>query len=224
MSNLKLLITIALVGHEEKLQNIYDKYNLLLRTQVQGKGTASSSLLNYFGLADTVKNINISVIPDYLEKDILKEINETLNIENPGTGIVFTIPLTSANKFLLDGFKQKEVMEDTKMNEKKYHLIITILLEGHLEQVMNAAKKMGAQGGTVIRGRGLGNKEAEKLFGFKIEPGRELVLNVVEDSIKNKVMEEITKTVGIKTKGRGIVLSLPVDNAIGIDNENIKID
>jgi len=105
------------------------------------------------------------------------------------------------------------------MNEKKYHLIITIVLEGHLEQVMAAAKRVGAQGGTVIRGRGLGNKEAEKLLGFTIEPGRELVLNVVDESIKNKVMEEITKDVGIKTPGKGIVLSLPVDNAIGIDNE-----
>lgn len=217
--NLKLLFTISLVGHEESLQQIYDEYNIPLRNVIQAKGTASSSLLNYFGLAETVKNINISVIPDYLEKDLLNKINETLNIENPGTGIVFTISLTSANKFLLNGFEQNKVKEKTVMNEKKYHLILTIVLEGHLEQVMSAAKRVGAQGGTVIKGRGLGNKEAEKLFGFKIEPGREIVLNVVEESIKNKVMEEITKVVGIKTPGRGIILSLPVDNAIGIDNE-----
>jgi len=217
--NLKLLFTISLVGHEESLQQIYDEYNIPLRNAIQAKGTASSSLLNYFGLAETVKNINISIIPDYLEKEILNKLNETLNIENPGTGIVFTISLTSANKFLLNGFEQNKVKEKTVMNEKKYHLILTIVLEGHLEQVMSAAKRVGAQGGTVIKGRGLGNKEAEKLFGFQIEPGREIVLNVVEESIKNKVMEEITKVVGIKTPGRGIVLSLPVDNAIGIDNE-----
>lgn len=217
--NLKLLFTISLVGHEESLQQIYDEYNIPLRNAIQAKGTASSSLLNYFGLAETVKNINISIIPDYLEKDLLNKINETLNIENPGTGIVFTISLTSANKFLLNGFEQNKVKEKTVMNEKKYHLILTIVLEGHLEQVMSAAKRVGAQGGTVIKGRGLGNKEAEKLFGFQIEPGREIVLNVVEESIKNKVMEEITKVVGIKTPGRGIILSLPVDNAIGIDNE-----
>lgn len=102
------------------------------------------------------------------------------------------------------------------MDNNKYHLIITIVSEGYLEQVMDAAKKAGAQGGTVIRGRGLGNKEAEKLFGFKLEPGRDLILNVVEDNIKNKVMEEITKAVGIKTSGKGICMSLPVDNAIGI--------
>lgn len=218
MTKLKLLVTISLVGHEEHLKNLYDKYNIALKSVIQAKGTASSSLLNYFGLAETVKNVNLAVIPDYLESTLLNEVNETLNIEHPGTGIVFTISLTGANKFLLDSFEDKET-EVVHMSDKKYHLIITIVLEGYLEQVMAAAKRVGAQGGTVIRGRGLGNKEAEKLFGFAIEPGRELVLNVVEDSIKNKVMEEITKDVGIKTPGRGIVLSIPVDNAIGIDNE-----
>jgi len=85
---------------------------------------------------------------------------------------------------------------------------------------MTAAKKRGATGGTVIRGRGLGNKEALKLFGFEIEPGREVILNVVEEKIKNVVMEEITKEVGIKTPGKGVCLSIPVDNIIGINKEN----
>lgn len=217
MTNLKLLVIITEEGHQKKITKIFDKIDL--KMSIQATGTASSSLLNYFGLAETKKNIFIAVIPDYLEKELLNKVNENLNIENPGTGIVFTISLTSANKFLIDSYENKTIKEQVSMNEKKYHLIITIVLEGHLEQVMAAAKRVGAQGGTVIRGRGLGNKEAVKLFGFEIEPGRDLVLNVVEESIKNKVMEEITKDVGIKTPCKGICLSLPVDNAIGIDNE-----
>ena len=31
-------------------------------------------------------------------------------------------------------------------------------------------------------------------------------------------MEEITKVAGIKTPGKGICISLPVDNVIGISN------
>ena len=102
------------------------------------------------------------------------------------------------------------------MREIKHHLVVTIVLEGNLEQVMVAAKRAGAQGGTVIRGRGLGNKETEKIFGFEIEPGREVVLNVVNNDIKNKVMEEITKTVGINTPGKGICFSMPIDSAVGL--------
>lgn len=219
MARLKLLVTITEEGHEKKIKSIYDKNNIILKIVTYGVGTASSSLLNYFGLAETKKYINLAVIPDYLEMDMLNQINNSLNIERPGTGIVFSISMSGANKFLLDSFENKTTKENVIMNEKKYHLIITIVLEGHLEQVMAAAKRVGAQGGTVIRGRGLGNKEATKLLGFEIEPGREVVLNVVEDSIKTKVMEEITKDVGIKTPCKGICLSIPVDNAIGIDND-----
>jgi len=220
MTRLKLLVTISEERHEKQLTKIYDKNNIGLRTVINASGTATSSLLNYFGLTETQKFVNLAVIPDYLERDILEQIDKDLKIQNPGTGIVFTISISSANKFLLDNFEDKNL--ERSENMKKYHLIITIVLEGNLEQVMASAKKAGALGGTVIRGRGLGSAEATKLFGFEIEPGRELVLNVVEDSIKNKVMEQITKDVGIKTPCKGICLSIPVDTAIGIDNENYE--
>ena len=218
MTRLKLIITILDFSYQDVLKDIYEKFNVNLSMTVQAKGTASSSLLNYFGLSETKKSVNLAVVPDYLELNMLKCIDESLNIKHPGTGIVFSVSLSGANKFLLDGYENSK--ENVSMNERKYHLIITIVLEGHLDKVMSAAKRVGAQGGTVIRGRGLGNKEAIKLFGFEIEPGRDLVLNVVEDSIKNKVMEEITKDVGIKTPCKGICLSIPVDNAIGISSNN----
>lgn len=223
MTKLKLLIIITDDHYENRIKEICIKNNISLKFVTHGSGTASSSLLDYFGLAETKKQIHLAIIPDYLEDKILKQINRILNIEHPGNGIAFSISLSSANKFLLDSFEDRETEKENEiMNEKKYHLIITIVLEGHLEQVMSAAKRMGAQGGTVIKGRGLGNKNSVKLFGFEIEPGREVVLNVVDHEIKNKVMEEITKTVGIKTPGKGICISLPVDSAIGINDKNIE--
>ena len=215
---MKLLFTICNDGYEEELKEIYRKYNISLNTVTYGFGTASPSILDYFGLVETKKNINLAVIPHYFEEQILQQINKCLNINSPGTGIAFTISISSTNKFLVDSFDNKELEEEKTMSdERKFHLIITIVLEGHLNKVMDAAKRAGAQGGTVIRGRGLGNKEAVKMFGFEIEPGRELVLNIVNSEIKNKVMEEITKDVGIKTPGKGVCIAIPVDNAIGIN-------
>lgn len=216
MTKLKLIVTILDFSYQDILKIIYDKNNININMVIQAKGTASSSLLNYFGLSETKKIVNLAIIPDYLELNLLNEIDKNLNIKHPGTGIVFSIPLSGANKFLLDEYKENS-KENVNMNERKYHLVITIVLEGHLDKVMSAAKRVGAQGGTIIRGRGLGNKEATKLFGFEVEPGRDIILNVVEDSIKNRVMEEITKDVGIKTPCKGICLSIPVDNAIGIN-------
>ncbi len=219
MTKLKLLFTISGEECEEQLKDIYRKNNIKIKTVTYGSGTASPSLLDYFGLAETKKHINLAIIPDYIEDKILHQINKKLHLDSLGKGISFTVSIVSANKFLVDGFDTMESEEkgDNMKDDKKYYLIITIVLEGHLNQVMDAAKRVGARGGTVIRGRGLGNKEVVKLFGFEIEPGRELVLNIVEDVIKNKVMEEITKEVGIKTAGKGICIALPVDEVVGMN-------
>ena len=97
----------------------------------------------------------------------------------------------------------------------KYYLIITIVLEGYLNKVMDAAKRAGSNGGTVIKGRSLRNSNSGKILGFEIEPEKEIVLTVVEEKNKAKIMEEITKEVGIKTPGMGICFSMPIDNALG---------
>ena len=102
-------------------------------------------------------------------------------------------------------------------NKVKYHLVITIVSEGYLEQVMKAAKRAGSSGGTALKGRGLSDNRPAKILGFNIEPEKDIVLNIVSEKDKNKVMEAITKEVGIKTRGRGVCISLPVEDAIGFD-------
>lgn len=219
MVNIKLLFVILDNNRDSKVKNILDKNNIGLKISTHGIGTASPSVLDYFGLIETRKDIYMAVIPDYLEKKILNQLNKEFKIEHPGAGIAFTIPISSSNRYISMAFEKGSIDKEVEKMEckKKYHLIITIVLEGHLEQVMNAAKRMGATGGTVIRGRGLGNKDAVKLFGFEIEPGRELVLNVVTEDIKNKVMEEITKEIGLKTEGKGICIALPIDATVGFN-------
>lgn len=218
MTKLKLLVTILDEDYDSEIKEVYDNNGVLVRFVTHGFGTASSSLLDYFGLIETKKHIHLAVIPDYLEQSIIKEIDKELCLNEPGTGIIFSLSLKSANRFLLDGFNKNENIEVVEVMEekKKYYLVITIAMEGHLEQIMSAAKRVGAHGGTVIRGRGLGDKDAVKFFGFEIEPGRELILNIVDGEIKNKVMEEITKEVGVKTSGKGVCLALPVDSVMGM--------
>lgn len=217
MVNIKLLFVILDDGFDKTIKSIFNKYDINVKIVTYGMGTASPSLLDYFGLIETRKNIYIGVIPSYSQEKILNHLNKEFNIDNPGTGIAFTVPISSSNRYLSMVFEddKKEKEKAIMGSDEKYHLIITIVLEGHLEQVMNAAKRVGATGGTVIRGRGLGNKEAVKFLGLELEPGREVVLNIVVEKIKTKVMEEITKAVGIKTKGKGVCISLPVDAAIG---------
>lgn len=221
MINIKLLLVILDEGYDKKLNNLLNKFKISFKTVSNASGTASSSLLEYFGLTETKKELFLSIIPDYLGVKILDRIKKEFNLGKEGTGIAFIVPISSSNKFLSEEYrKENPERRNSIMQEKennKYHLIISIVLEGYLEQVMSAAKKAGCFGGTVINGRGLGSKNSKKFFGFNIEPGREIIINVVSENDKNRVMEEITKEVGMKTKGKGICFSLPIEEVIGLE-------
>ena len=102
--------------------------------------------------------------------------------------------------------------------DRKYDLVITIINHGDADIVMEAAKEAGAKGGTVLTARSLGTKEAAKFFGISIQEEKEIVLIVVEKEMRKDIMKEIYKVAGLNTKSRGISLSLPIDDVIGISS------
>lgn len=217
MDNLSLMVMIFNKNLEKKykfiLQRNRIKYNVLL----YGTGTASSSVLEYFGLNEIRRDIVLSILPYNLSKYVLKQLDQKLSMSEPGNGIAFTLPLSSSTKNMKDAYKSYDV-EDTYMEESNKHLIVTIASEGYAEEVMNAAKKVGATGGTTLNGRGLETDKIVKFLGISIEPEKDVVLILADENIKNKIMDSILESCGLKTMGRGICFSLPVSHVVGLKN------
>lgn len=93
----------------------------------------------------------------------------------------------------------------------KFQLLVCIVNAGFSQNVMEAARAAGARGGTIIRGRGSANPEAEEFFNISIQPDKEVILILVTDEIKDAVMTAIFKNSGLSTDGQGIAFSLPVE-------------
>jgi nitrogen regulatory protein PII len=108
------------------------------------------------------------------------------------------------------------------MKKFEHELIICIVNEGFSETVMEAAREVGASGGTIIHARGTANKEAEAFFKITIQPEKEMVMILVPAKIKEDVLHALYKAVGLKTPGQGIAFSVPVDNVIGLSEFNPK--
>ena len=108
------------------------------------------------------------------------------------------------------------------MKNYKHEVIICIVNSGFSEAVMDAARELGARGGTVIRGRGTANAEAEKLYGIAIQPEKEIVMILVDSSIKNDILHALYKAVGLKTPGQGIAFSMPVEDVVGLNTVAIE--
>ena len=77
--------------------------------------------------------------------------------------------------------------------DNKFELVVCIVNAGYSETVMNAARSAGAKGGSIVRGRGSANPEAEEFFGITITPDKEMVLILVKAAIKDAVMKAIYK-------------------------------
>ena len=218
MDNLFMLVAIVNHTDEAKILKIINKYKVGFKYVMYGEGTASSSLLDYFDLNDEEKAIILSVLPSGMCKKILIEIGDKIKVNECGKGILFSIPLSSSTKYMLDYYKNSE-MEDIEMEEAYQHLIVTIVNQGYAEKVMTEAKKGGATGGTTINGRGLGDGKAIKFLNISIEPEKDVVLILVPTDKKNDIMDIILNNCGLKTPGAGICFSLPVDHVVGLNKE-----
>ncbi len=97
-----------------------------------------------------------------------------------------------------------------------HEVIFCIVNTGFSDDVMDAAREVGAKGGTVIRARGTANQEAEKLFNIAIQPEKEIVMILVEKALKNDILHALYKKVGLSSPSQGIAFSMPVDSVVGL--------
>ncbi len=108
--------------------------------------------------------------------------------------------------------------------KSEYEVIMCIVNAGYSDAVMDAAREVGARGGTVIHARGTANKEAEKYFHITIQPEKDIVMVLVPAEIKDDVLHAIYKNAGLKTAGQGIAFSMAVDHAVGLSDTPLTSD
>ena len=102
--------------------------------------------------------------------------------------------------------------------EFKHEVIFCIVNAGFSEAVMDAAREVGARGGTVLHASGTANTDAEKIFGITIQPEKDVVMILVSSDSRDKVLHALYESAGLKTEGQGIAFALPVQDVVGLTN------
>ena len=138
----------------------------------------------------------------------------------PGTGIAFTIPLSSIGGkrellFLTEGQKYEKGEEST-LKETKHELLVVIANQGYSDLIMKAARSANANGGTIIHAKGIGMELAEKFLGVSLASEKEIIFLVTKKEEKNKVMKAVMQNAGMESKAKSIVFSLPVTDTAGL--------
>ncbi|MBA4549152.1 P-II family nitrogen regulator [Thermoactinomyces intermedius] len=100
----------------------------------------------------------------------------------------------------------------------EYDLIVTIVNKGFAQEVVEASKKAGAEGGTILQGRGTGIREKAKLFNIVIEPEKEVILTLIDRKKTERVLDAIMKSGQLDKPGKGIAFVMKVEHTVGINH------
>ena len=94
-------------------------------------------------------------------------------------------------------------------------LIVTIVRKGWGDEVVKASRVAGAQGGTILFGRGTGIHENKSILGLMIEPEKEIVLTLAESDNADNIVDSIKKSLNLSSPGAGIGFVVSIDKLFG---------
>ena len=102
------------------------------------------------------------------------------------------------------------------MKTNDHEVVFAIVNSGYAEDVMDIAREQGVRGGTILNARGVVKEEAAAFFGITLHQDKEILMMVVEKSIRDNVLNAIYKQMGMAKKAKGIAFSLPVSDVAGL--------
>ncbi|MDI3482692.1 MAG: hypothetical protein PWQ88_563 [Candidatus Methanomethylophilaceae archaeon] len=94
-------------------------------------------------------------------------------------------------------------------------LIVTVVKKGWGEVALKASIDAGAQGGTILYGRGIGLHERRTILGMRIEPEKEILMTAIKRSLSEQVMNAIKEAIELDKPGQGISMLVPLEKVIG---------
>ena len=90
---------------------------------------------------------------------------------------------------------------------KQHFVIVCIINDGFADEAMDAARAVGARGGTVLSARGTANIEAEKAFHIQIQPEKEMIMILVDDHQRRRVARIVQKRRHAHSRARNCVFN-----------------
>ena len=216
-----LIMSIVERGSGSKLAKLYNKNQVFTHIRCEGQGTATSEILDILGLGGSEKDILLSITTRTAARTLLDKLDDELRGAAPGRGIAFTVSLTALSSLIAAyiDLKTKPESEGSEPmeNQQKSSMILVTVNQGYTESVMETARKAGARGGTIIRGRWAGDESFAQSSGITtLQAEKELIFIVVPTDIRNRIMDAVSKEHGLRTEAGAMVTSIGVEQLVHI--------
>ena len=101
----------------------------------------------------------------------------------------------------------------------RFKVILALVNDDFQDEVIEAAKKAGATGVTILNARGEGVHDQKSFFGLTMETPKDMLLFLVEDFNSDQIMDAIYQAGKLEEHGNGIAFCWVVDRAIGMESQ-----
>ena len=220
MSELYLMTTITERSRLTAFLSFYRARQVPVQFISLALGTASNETLNCLGLERSDKCVFFSIVTGEKWEELRRGLCRELQIDVPGTGIAFTVPLSSIGGrrelLFLTEHQNYQKGEESTMKDTTHELLLVVANHGYSDLIMDAARGAGAAGGTVIHAKGTGMEGAEKFLGIALAAEKEMIFIVVRREKRNDIMSAIMHSAGMQSKAKSICFTLPVSATAGL--------
>jgi len=191
-----LMIAVVNNGQAERFMSIAKEAGAGGGTIIPAKGTASNRILRILALGDKSKEVVLIVIDHEKGKKIVDAVRSDGKIQGVAA--------------MLGSTKEKTM-------SSKWKMITIIVNTGYADDIMDAARKAGAHGGTITHARGTGTEEDAKFLGVQIVPEKEMIIILCAADDCDKIVEAVSSLKCLDEPGIGIIYTQDVVDFKNLD-------
>ena len=211
---LTAVVTIVDRGQGSAVSRIYTEHQVFTHLRCEGSGTATSEILDILGIGASEKDILFSLAPEDTVHALFACIRSELH-GRLGRGIAFTVELTAVSSLLaaIIAFKTKPEKEggETAMPKTDNQLLLLSVNQGFADEVMTTARRSGARGGTILRGRWVGQANFEVIYPDVHQAEKEIIAIVAPNDKAAQIMESVNREHGMQKSAGAVICALGID-------------
>lgn len=216
-----VLLSIVERDKGKKLIKELEKLSIKVNFQCVGMGTAPTEMMDIFGLGSKEKDIIISLGTENVIKDMMANFGTVFESHSKYGGLTIVMKVSAASRVLTEilSFNNDKISEKGNgpmKNEHHNNLIVISVNEGYADEVMEVARKAGATGGTVIKGRLANIEQFADLGEAAVDNEREILCILAPTKTCGEIMKDVNKDFGTTSPANGIIIAIPTEKAYKI--------
>ena len=103
-------------------------------------------------------------------------------------------------------------------------LVVAVVADELRDRAIEIAKRHGAQGISFVDGRGIGFPEHHTFFGLTYMGLEQVLFFALDEQRARRVEAELNQVLQLEQRFKGLVFTLPVTEAMGIDIDRMMVD